>query len=511
MHRLSTINIKGKLLLIALLTSGIAILSASGIFITAEVMFTRRALVQELSTTAEIIGANSTAAIVFDDDAAAEEILSALKTKDNIFAATIVTADGEVFAEYVGRGGAEPPIGRRDAQSAAPATAPDFETGGVRFFDSHAEFTRRIVLDGQTIGWLGLKSDLGYVQERKRVLLGTATLAISLSFLIAIVLSSRLQRVISAPVLHLAGVMKAVSAQRDYSIRAQKHGQDELGSLIDGFNAMLGQIQEHEGSLSAARRQAEAANRAKTDFLATMSHELRTPLNAVIGFSDIIAQEILGPLGDGQYRDYAREINDSGRQLLQMIDEILDISKVETGRMTLNEAPMAIADVVERCLELVRQRIEAAGLGLTVDIDPGLPPFHGDERLIKQSLLHLLFNAVKFTASGGQLAIRVLRDEDGGLAISVTDTGIGIAAKDVPRALAPFSQVDGSLAREYGGAGLGLTLVQCFVELHGGRLEIDSEPGIGTTVSMRFPAERSRSDSKPAATTSEPAFGFGDD
>lgn len=501
MNRFSKISIKGKLLLLALLTSGIAILSASTIFITAEMMFTRRALVQELSTTAEIIGANSTAAIVFDDGPAAAEILSALKTKPNVLGAKIVTPDGIVLAEYIG------PRGDGVTSIALPALDPESDRGEARFFDTHVEISRAIVLDGQTIGFLRLVSDLDYINQRKQVLLATGALAISLSFLIAIFLSSRLQAVISAPVLHLAGVMKSVSAQRNYSIRAEPHGEDELGSLIEGFNAMLAQIQDHEGSLSSARRQAEAANRAKTEFLTNMSHELRTPLNAIIGFSDILAREILGPLGDDNYRDYAREINDSGSHLLHLIDEILDISKVETGQLTLNDAPMAVADVVEECLGLVRARAEAAELELNVDLEPDLPPLNADERLIKQSLLHLLFNAVKFTGQGGRVAIRACRGNDGALAISVTDTGIGIAAEDIPSALAAFGQVDSALDRKYDGSGLGLTLVKSFVELHGGRLEIDSVPGVGTTVTLVFPAERSCPDPAPGGMAPQPAFG----
>ena len=506
MNGFGRISIKGKLLLLALLTSGIAVLSASGIFITAEMMFTRRALVQELSTTAEIIGANSTAAIVFDDRGAAEEILGALKSKPNVLGATIVTPDGNVFAEYVApRGDGAAPIDRGHEPIAA--TEPNSDRGEARFFDTHVEISRAIVLDGQTIGSLRLVSGLDYIHQRKRVLLATGALAISLSFLIAFLLSSRLQRVISVPVLHLAGVMKSVSEQRNYSIRAEKHGQDELGSLIDGFNAMLAQIQDHEGSLSAARRQAETANRAKTEFLTNMSHELRTPLNTIIGFSDIIAREILGPLGDDKYRDYAREINDSGSHLLQLIDEILDISKVETGQLTLNEAPMAVAEVVEQCLDLVRARAEAAQLELSADFEPDLPPLHADERLIKRSLLHLLFNAIKFTGPGGRVAIRARRGNDGALAISVTDTGIGIAAEDIPSALAAFSQVDGALDRKYAGSGLGLTLVKSFIELHGGRLEIDSAPGVGTTMTLVFPAERSCPDPAPGEVAPQPAFG----
>ena len=192
---------------------------------------------------------------------------------------------------------------------------------------------------------------------------------------------------------------------------------------------------------------------------------------------------------------------------MQLIDEILDISKVETGQLTLNDAPMAVADVVDECLDLVRARAEAAELELSVDLEPDLPPLNADERLIKQSLLHLVFNAVKFTGPGDRVAVRACRGNDGALAISVTDTGIGIAAEDIPSALAAFGQVNSALDRKYDGSGLGLTLVKSFIELHGGRLEIDSMPGVGTTVTLVFPAERSGADPVPGGMEPQPAYG----
>jgi signal transduction histidine kinase len=349
---------------------------------------------------------------------------------------------------------------------------------------------KSITLDGHIAGVIKLTSSLDYIYYRTKLLFNTAVVASALAFIIAIVLSSNLQKLISGPILHLAGVMKAVSAQGDYSIRAQEHGQDEPGALIDGFNAMLAQIQDHEGRLSAARCQAEAANRAKTEFLTNMNHELRTPLNAIIGFSELLQHEVLGPLGSPQYREYVHHIHDSGGQLLKVINDILEISRIDVGQLKLNEARIDLADLVETCLTLVRQRDESAKLELGAAIEPDLPHLHGDERLLKQILINLLSNAVKFTPPGGQITVRAYHDNGGSLAIAVADTGIGIAQDDIARALAPFGQVDGSLARKYEGAGLGLTLVKSFVESHGGSIEIAGELGVGTTVTVRFPPER---------------------
>jgi signal transduction histidine kinase len=491
MNIFNNINIKYKLILIGLLTSGIAILFSSGIFVTADVIFTRRALIQDLATMAEIIGANSTAAIVFDDERAAEKALSALKAKPNVIRASIVTPEGKVFAEYVGpRGENWPPIDGSDDKIAVPATAPDSHGDGVQFFDQHVAVAKAIVLDGQTIGHLKVVSDLGYIYDRMQVLLATAGLASILSFWIAIILSSRLQKVISVPILHLAGVMKAVSVQRNYAIRAKHHGHDELGTLIDGFNAMLERVQDHEGSLSEARHQAETANRAKSEFLANMSHELRTPLNAIIGFSDMIRRETFGPVGSPKYHEYVNDINESGMHLLALIDDILDLSKAEAGKTELHEEDVDVSWVLQSCFTLVKGRAEAAGVKIERDMARNLPALRADERKLKQILTNLLSNAIKFTPHGGTVRIKTWFHTDDGYVFQVTDTGIGMALEDIPKALAAFRQIDSALNRKYEGTGLGLPLTKSLVEAHGGSMDLQSEVGIGTTVTVRFPAER---------------------
>lgn len=246
--------------------------------------------------------------------------------------------------------------------------------------------------------------------------------------------------------------------------------------------------QENE-QLRLARDEAEMASRAKSEFLAQMSHELRTPLNAVIGFSDAMLAQIHGPL-DARYADYAGHIKESGEHLLEVINDILDVSKIEAGRMDLREESIALAGVVDAAVRLVRERAAQAGLTVQVRIADGLPALTGDKRRIKQILLNLLSNAIKFTPANGLIVVSAERNAAGDLVIAVADTGIGMAAEDIAEAMAPFGQIDSPLGRRYAGTGLGLPLARSLVELHGGTLEVSSRAGQGTTVRAIFPAAR---------------------
>ncbi len=244
-----------------------------------------------------------------------------------------------------------------------------------------------------------------------------------------------------------------------------------------------------EADLRRARDEAELASRSKTEFLANMSHELRTPLNAVIGFSDILTGELFGQLGDRRYRDYAHDIRESGLHLLKLINDVLDVAKIEHGEVDIEDELIDVGAAMDSCVRLVRERAAAAQVRVEVAPHPALPALRGDSRRLKQILINLLSNAVKFTQAGGSVTVAAEADERG-YRISVSDTGIGIAAEDLATAFRPFGQIDSSLARKYQGTGLGLPLSKAMAELHGGGLELASAPGQGTTATVWLPPER---------------------
>jgi signal transduction histidine kinase len=252
----------------------------------------------------------------------------------------------------------------------------------------------------------------------------------------------------------------------------------------------IGELKRAERAARLARDAAEQANRTKSAFLANMSHELRTPLNAILGFSDIIKSGMFG--AHARYQEYAGDINAAGRHLLRLVNDILDLSKIESGAMELREGEVQLKTLIETCCELVRPRAREAGVHLSVQMPSGLPPIHGDELRLKQVLLNLLSNAVKFTPTGGSIGVAAERDAVGGTLLRVSDTGIGMQPEDIPVALQDFGQVDSSLARRFEGSGLGLPLSRRLAELHGGTLEIESAPDRGTTVTVRLPPWRTQ-------------------
>jgi PAS domain S-box-containing protein len=245
-----------------------------------------------------------------------------------------------------------------------------------------------------------------------------------------------------------------------------------------------------EAELREAKEAAEASDRTKSEFLANISHELRTPLNAIIGFSEVIAEAMMGPVGTPRYTEYARDIRNSGVHLLSIINDLLDISKIEAGRFELHEETAAPHELLEASIRLVRERAEKAGLRCEMLAPTDLPQLAVDPRAMKQILLNLLSNAVKFTPSGGSVRANAHLDAAGGLVFAVADTGIGMRPEDIPRALAPFTQIDSQFSRRHEGTGLGLPLAKKLVELHGGSLDLASTPGQGTTVTVRLPPTR---------------------
>jgi signal transduction histidine kinase len=492
-----TLPIRYKLLAIAMATAALSLLILSGAFILYHTSIARHSLERELTAAAEIVGSNSTAALLFNDQAAAQETLGALSARPDIIGARIDTADGRLFAE----------IGNPEQ---ARAAADELITVVVAVENKH-----------ERIGEIRLWASLDRLNQERRAFALVAIIAAIAAVLAGFVLSSLLQGIITRPLNLLAGVMREVSRRQDYTLRVPQTRADEIGVLIDGFNFMLGEIERQHreleqyrttleeqvtdrtaalsasneqlkqtiGELQAAKLQAEAASKAKSDFLANMSHELRTPLNAIIGFSDLMRSEMLGPIGNHTYVDYASDINFSGTHLLEIITDILDVVRQESGKMELKEELVDIESVIHEALRLVAPQALRGEIKLTWRApEPPLPELFCDRVRVRQMLLNILSNAVKFTGPGG--SVEVKGEAADGLHLLVTDTGVGIKREDIARIMTPFGQVASVYSRNHQGAGLGLTLTKALIERHGGQLRLDSEPGVGTTVCLAFPAER---------------------
>jgi signal transduction histidine kinase len=263
-----------------------------------------------------------------------------------------------------------------------------------------------------------------------------------------------------------------------------------LDQTVNQFGELLAVQEQREIEREAARQAAIAANRTKSEFLANMSHELRTPLNGILGFSEIMKMKLFGPVGDTRYAGYADNIHQSATHLLALINDILDISRIEHGKLVLDEQEVDLDRVIRASLLILQERARANGHRIIENRPAELPPVLADERKLKQILLNLLSNAIKFTPTGGRITLSVAIDPAAGVVFEVADSGIGIPREQLAKALEPFGQVDSTLARRYEGSGLGLPLAKALVELHGGAFQLESEVGVGTSVRFSLPSQR---------------------
>jgi PAS domain S-box-containing protein len=295
---------------------------------------------------------------------------------------------------------------------------------------------------------------------------------------------------------YFAAVLRDVTERKQHEEAMQQKEAEltrrllELQDTRNQFEAQAAELVTVCEDVAATRDAAIYANHAKSQFLAHMSHEIRTPLNAILGFSEIIGDELLGPVTPPKYREYAGDIHESGAHLLELINDILDLAKIEAGKLEIQDGEVDVRHAIDASLRFVKERANNAGVALKTGIDAGLPMLRADERMVKQMLINLLTNAVKFTPNGGEVAVLAALDRLGTLRLSVRDTGVGIAAEDIPKVLESFGQADNSRAGVTEGTGLGLPLVKSMIEMHGGTLEIESELDAGTTATICFPSDR---------------------
>ena len=271
---------------------------------------------------------------------------------------------------------------------------------------------------------------------------------------------------------------------------ALRHRVEELEDIRDRLERQGGQLAEFARDLGRARDKANTANAAKSAFLATMSHELRTPLNAIIGFAELIRDELAGDIGDQKYCDYASDIHASGQHLLALINDILDVSKAEAGKLEINDEIVDVLDAMRSCVRLCQARADSTGAEVVENLPANLPLLRADRRRLKQILINLITNALKFTGGAGTVTISGFVDKAGWMVIEVKDSGIGMTEREIDKALEPFGQVDTAINRRHPGTGLGLPLTKSMVEVHGGRLVIKSRVGEGTLVRALFPSQR---------------------
>jgi signal transduction histidine kinase/CheY-like chemotaxis protein len=504
--KFNNLSIKRKMTLITMLTSTAALLLFSVSFLVYDLIAFRHFLSEDLSTQAEIIGYNSAAAMAFKDQAAATETLAALKAKEDITTAVLYSPGGRIFARY-------------NRANIAKMTLPDRlpPADGFRFNGSFLEVFHVVSLNGEPCGRLFLQSDMSQWNARAKRYAGLLLVFMVCSDLLALLVSSKLQNLISQPILRLEDTMRMVSSRKNYEVRALKFYDDEIGRLIDGFNTMLADIQERDTALQGAnyelksqtneledevarrkqtqeellgaKRAAEDASRAKSAFLANMSHELRTPLNAIIGYSEMLEEEIQD-FGRIEKVEDVRKIHSAGKHLLALINDVLDLSKIEAGKMGLHLENFEVAGMIEDIVSTLEPTIAKNANRLVLQLSEDLGQMHGDITKVRQILFNLLSNACKFTEHG-TISLSVNRATAEGqewIRFRVSDTGIGIGAEHQENLFKEFAQADVSIARKYGGTGLGLAISHRFAQMMGGQIGVESEMGKGSVFTLHLPA-----------------------
>ena len=470
MISIRNLSIPKKIVAIIMIISASALLVASGALIAVHFVEARRDLRASTEVFARIVADNTVAAVSFNDQAAALETLNSLRAEPSVVGSCIYTPAG-LFAARVPQNG--------EPCSRQPLAAQQVN-GGVLV-------SVPVELNGKQLGTVQLRATLAPAYARLRLEIATLAGILLFSILFAFVLSSRLQKLVSEPILSLARTANAVSLQKDRSIRATKHSEDELGILVDAFNKMLEEIQAREAELVQA-------NRMKDEFLATLSHELRTPLTAIYGWVDILRNSAL----DESKVSKALEVIDRNvRAQTRLVDDLLNVSRIITGNLKIELAWIDPLPFIQTAVDSIRPAVEAKSIELVTHLDQNVGSIFADPARWQQVLWNLLANAVKFTHSGGRITVDFGRIGSQAQ-LSIADSGEGIEPEFLPHVFDRFTQADSSSTRRHGGLGLGLAIVRHIVELHGGRVIVHSEGrGKGSTFIVQLPIPLARQEALP--------------